>query len=200
MCNIRTISETITGAATDALERSMKRRRIEEPMKNGTLMDNAFFLNDIHNDLLATEVHDEGFPSIEWSFDESDSEDSRPESQDNFKPSTPGFFLGTKQGYITPCLRRSKSFRTDLSQMIQRTETLLAFREATREPFCIKLEETKISPIYPIDLPELGFATKSGSRIFHSKLQRKEDDEIFHHQKMNIANVIDHFHEVRIEF
>lgn len=120
MCNRRTIAETIVGPATDALERSLKRRRTEKSLtvNNQSIMDQKFYLQDLYNDLVST-VDEEAFPSIAWNFDDSDTDDCTTVTHDHLPLSTRSLLQCVKQQQESQSLMRSKSFRTNLSEMNQ---------------------------------------------------------------------------------
>jgi hypothetical protein len=119
MCNRRTISQTIAGPATDALERSLKRPRTEKTDKIPTV-ETAFYFPDLYNDLVATiDGGVEAFPSISWNFDDdSDNDDFSQTSNAHLHPSTESFMRCTK--LVSNSLQRSKSFRTNLADLNKR--------------------------------------------------------------------------------
>lgn len=142
MCNRRTISETITGPATDALERSLKRPRTEKTDKIQTA-ETAFYFPDLYNDLVATVDGDvEAFPSICWNFDDdSDNDDFSQTSNEHLHPSTQSFMKCTKA--VSNSLQRSKSFRTNLADLNKRQPVFHQRRifESNVEPIRILDEE-----------------------------------------------------------
>ena len=118
MCN-RPMDDThsvVVGPATDALERSRKRRRTEEhPTKNTS--EEPFYLQDIYTDLVENYCHrEESFPSIEWSDDDSDVEDYTSALEEHSSLSNTHLFLHFPK-HRDNGLRRSKSFRSDLAGM-----------------------------------------------------------------------------------
>jgi hypothetical protein len=111
--------ETFTCHATDALERSFKRQRTEKSTKSASVTHSTFTFPDLYNDLVATS-DEETFPSIDWNFDdESDSDDNTTTAItfDQLHPNTRLLLNCTKQS--TNPLQRSKSFRTNLSDINQ---------------------------------------------------------------------------------
>jgi hypothetical protein len=118
MCNRRSIAETIVGPATDALERSFKRRRTEKSLNNQSIMDSTLYLQDLYNDLVSA-VDEEEFPSIAWNFDDSDTDDCTTITHDHLPLSTRSLLQCVKQQQSSQSLMRSKSFRANLSEMNQ---------------------------------------------------------------------------------
>jgi hypothetical protein len=114
MCNrsMDTPQSIVIGPATDALERSRKRRRNEERATK-EIDEDGICLQDVYDDLIENFCHEESFPSIEWSDD--DSEDCTSAMEHDALVRTRLFLFSPKQRDIG--LRRSKSFRSDLSAM-----------------------------------------------------------------------------------
>ncbi len=136
MCNTRTISEAITGPATDALERSLKRPRTEKSQQVPSAHDTTFCFPDLYSNLVASvDGIDEAFPSISWSFDDdSDTDDYSFPANDYLQPMAQSLLKCTK---IEPStMRRSKSFRTNLADMTEGPptfNTLLMFESNLRQ-------------------------------------------------------------------
>jgi hypothetical protein len=135
-------SVVVIGPATDALERSRKRRRTEEyAIKN----DVDFCLKDVYEDLIEhCEGSEESFPSIEWSdSDDSETDDYGTFAEHSALSRSRMFLLFPKQS--DNGLRRSKSFRTDLSAM-NSEELPIEF---------LQLAPTLVEPFSPNHFPHL---------------------------------------------
>lgn len=181
MCNRRTISETITGPATDALERSLKRPRTEKSNKVH-IKENThatFYFPELYRNLVATiDGSDEDFPSISWNFDdESDNDDYPYTSHDHIHPSTHSFMKCTKD--VSNSMQRSKSFRANLADMNERPAVFsqrLMF-ESNLEPIRManEVETTRIFPMITKACSDsIGFEAELHARTFSSKLPRKD--------------------------
>jgi hypothetical protein len=164
MCNRRTISETITGPATDALERSLKRPRNE---KSSDTSQTSFYFPELYKNLVATvDGCDEAFPSISWNFDdESDSDDCSKATLDHLHPSYPSFMNCTKD--VLNSLQRSKSFRTNLSDL---NENPIARNQRY-------IFESNLEPIRTVDEDETPRIFPRVSNVY-SDSQRIESDNL----------------------
>ena len=117
MCNRRKISETITGPATDALDRSLKRPRTEMSTYDSHA---TFDFPELYKTLVAAiDGSDEAFPLISCSFDDASSiEFSSQTLLDHLQPTTHSLMESTKE--VSNSMQRSMSFRTNLSDMGER--------------------------------------------------------------------------------
>jgi hypothetical protein len=183
MCNRRTISETITGPATDALERSLKRPRTE---KSTDRSHSTFYFPELYSDLVATiDGSDESFPSISWNLDdESCNDDCSYTSRDQLHPSTHSFMKCTKR--VSNSMQRSKSFRTNLADMSERPTFFnqrLMF-ESNLEPIRI-VDEDVANKIFPRISKAFSDSTVFESdhltQLFNSKIQKQDDVDNFQH-------------------
>jgi hypothetical protein len=72
----RTISVAMSGPATEALERSMKRRRLSDDDEDSTGSSNdddsfaSFNFDDAFNAINTAEEEQDAFPTISWEFDD----------------------------------------------------------------------------------------------------------------------------------
>jgi hypothetical protein len=187
MCNRRTITETIGGPATEALERSLKRRRTEKSL-NQPLMDTTFSLHELYNDLVsAVDGIEEAFPPIVWNFDDSDTDDS---SNDQLAPSTRSLLQCVKQQQSSQSLMRSKSFRNNLSDMNQgygngQHHSILESRIKPLRILCD--DEINFFPIYPNGVTTLPktTTTRDGttlSKMLFKNVTDRENDDCFQQQ------------------
>lgn len=146
------------GPATDALEQ-LKRKR--SGVKHNTALD-QFSFQEIFCDLTALEK-EEVFPVICWNFD--DNEDEHPPALlRTVKPSTAGH-LGLKRSRSSePGLRRSKSFKKDLSLLASSSsfDNMSSFATVF-EPLSIKLDDTVQTCPHKISTAEV-FAPLLSSR------------------------------------
>lgn len=181
MCNRRTISETITGPATDALERSLKRPRTEKSNKVHIKENNhtTFYFPELYRNLVATnDGGDEDFPSISWNFDnESDNDDNSYTVHDYVHPNTLSFMKCTKD--VSNSMQRSKSFRTNLADMSESPAVfsqLLMF-ESNLEPIRM-VDEVGTTRIFPMITKacsdSIGFEAELHARTFSSKIPRQD--------------------------
>ena len=186
MCNRRTISEAITGPATDALERSLKRPRTEKKLR-AQHEDTTFYFPDLYNDLVATvDGSDEAFPSISWNFDEdSDNDDYPHTSSDSSRTYNPHSFLKCNKE-APNALQRSKSFRTNLADMNEKPHWLnqRVMFESNLEPIrLVEADEgmkifTCISK--PVSFPR-GVDSNPLSQNFLTKIQNQDCVERLQH-------------------
>jgi hypothetical protein len=174
-----TQSVVVIGPATDALEKSRKRRRNEDHQATQTV--DEFCLQDVYDDLMEhCSPQEESFPSIEWS-DSEDSEDCRTFAEHSALSRSRMFLLLPKQRENG--LRRSKSFRTDLAAMNS---------EEVFPSDVLSLVPTTVEPISPTHctkhLPAKEFksyaATQSLSQVLFT-LRDPIDEERIH--PFNIA-------------
>ena len=185
MCNRRTISETISGPATDALERALKRPRTEKSNKTQTVDNTTFYFPELYNNLVATiDGSDEAFPSIAWNFDdESDSDDRSYTSHDFLQSSTHSFMKCKKDVFNS--LQRSKSFRTNLANISERPSALnqrILF-ESNLEPIRTTADEgTKIFPqISNVFSGSRGFEIDTRTQVYHTKILKQDHGDQFQH-------------------
>ena len=116
MCNRRKISETITGPATDALDRSLKRPQTEMSTYDSHA---TFDFPELYKTLVAAiDGSDEAFPFISCSFDDASSNEFC--SQTLLDHLHPTHFLIESTKEVSNSMQRSKSFRTNLSDMGER--------------------------------------------------------------------------------
>ena len=150
MCNRRSITEAITGPATDALERSLKRPRTEKSKQVPSAHDTSFCFPDLYSNLVASvDGIDDAFPSISWnSDDDNDTDDaSFPVNEYLLQPMAQSLLTCTKEE--SSSMRRSKSFRTNLADMSERPPAFkpLLMCESNLRPIRIQEENEETTEI-----------------------------------------------------
>lgn len=180
MYNRRKISDTITGPATDALERLLKRPRTE---KSTDHRHETFDFPELYKNLVATvDRSDEAFPSISWSFDdESDNDVFSYTVLDQKHPATHSFLENTKE--VTNSMQRSKSFRTNLSDMSERptffNDFLRCETNAIRIPTVNEDEKTKIFPRISNARSNALLESDTFMQLFNCEVQRQNHADRF---------------------
>ena len=185
MCNRRTISETISGPATDALERALKRPRTEKSNKTQTVDNTTFYFPELYNNLVATiDGSDEAFPSISWNFDDESDNDDRSYTSHDFLHSSTHSFMKCKKDVFNS-LQRSKSFRTNLANISERPSALnqrILF-ESNLEPIRTTADEgTKIFPqISNVFSGSRGFEIDIRTQVYQTKTLKQDHGDQFQH-------------------
>jgi hypothetical protein len=168
-CNLRAVGLVTKGPATEALERSLKRKR------STTCSDDKFVVQSFPSldKVFAVLPGEQDFPSIGWDFDDVNDDAGKIDSTQDIHR-TLRLATDTAASYKrlrTHNLARSKSFRTDLCAMNSGVTTSLE-----------GVLSTKVEPLPPLGILDIQFSlnfeprsilansTSSGKRFSHNLL------------------------------
>ena len=109
----------MSGPATDALERSFKRIRVDEPQHSMSYINSAFNFTDAFDAIDSVEENlFEPFPKIAWAFD--DDETDTPTCPSLPAPLSSSSSFSRKRNHAG--LVRSKTFSQDLNKLAEEAE------------------------------------------------------------------------------
>jgi hypothetical protein len=154
------------GPATEALERSLKRKRSRTCSDDQLKAQSFPSLENVFADLPGQE----DFPSIGWDFDDQDEIDSTQDIHRTIRLATDS--VVSRKRHKTNSLARSKSFRTDLCAMnegaVSLTERAISTKLEPLSPFEMRLDFQFSLKFEPTS--SLANSTSSGKRFTHSFL------------------------------